>query len=184
MTAPDNDAVSANFDLDEARALLARTPRVLRAMLAGLPDVWLSSTEGPETWSPIQVVAHLVDLEETDWPVRARIILEQGPNRRFQPVDRFRHLRESEGKSLDDLLDRFEALRGKNLHVLFDSGIFADELLLKAEHPALGAVTLQQLLATWVVHDLTHIYQIVRTMAGRYRDDVGPWIEYLSVLNR
>lgn len=184
MTAPDNDAVSANFDLDEARALLARTPRVLRAMLAGLPDVWLSSTEGPETWSPIQVVAHLVDLEETDWPVRARIILEQGPNRRFQPVDRFRHLRESEGKSLDDLLDRFEALRGKNLHVLFDSGIFADELLLKAEHPALGTVTLQQLLATWVVHDLTHIYQIVRTMAGRYREDVGPWIEYLSVLNR
>lgn len=153
-------------------------------MLTDLPEAWIQSREGPDSWSPIEVVGHMTYLEETDWPARAQIILDQGTHRQFEPVDRFRHLEKYREKSLVELLDRFEALRRQNLRAVEDEGLSPEDLALDAEHPTLGTVTLQQLLSTWVVHDLTHIYQIVRTMAGRYRDDVGPWVEHLSVLTR
>lgn len=173
-----------SFDLRNGIAVLARMPDVLRALLAGLPENWTHRNEGPDTWSPFDVVGHLIDGEETDWMVRARIILAQGPNRRFEPFDRFRHLRANEGKPLGELLDRFAQLRARNLRELADLRLGPDQLRLRGEHPELGPVTLEQLLATWVVHDLGHLAQIARVMGKEYRDAVGPWEAYLPVLHR
>lgn len=173
-----------SFDLRNGIAVLARMPDVLRALLAGLPENWTHRNEGPDTWSPFDVVGHLIDGEETDWMVRARIILAQGPNRRFEPFDRFRHLRANEGKPLGELLDRFAQLRARNLRELADLRLGPDQLRLRGEHPELGPVTLEQLLATWVVHDLGHLAQIARVMGQEYRDAVGPWEAYLPVLHR
>jgi hypothetical protein len=173
-----------NFDLAHSLAILERTPSVLRAMLAGLPDAWTTRNEGPDTWSAFNVVGHLIDGEETDWMGRARIILARGENRRFAPFDRLRHLTATRGKSLGELLSRFAALRERNLAELRRLKLGAAELVLTGEHPALGVVTLEQLLATWVVHDLGHIAQIARVMAKQYGAAVGPWQEYLPVLHR
>ena len=173
-----------NFDLANSLAILERTPSVLRTMLAGLPEAWTTPNEGPDTWSAFNVVGHLIDGEETDWMGRARIILAQGENRRFAPFDRLRHLTATEGKSLGELLDRFAELRQRNLSELRGLKLGAAELALTGEHPALGVVTLEQLLATWVVHDLGHIAQIARVMAKQYAAAVGPWQEYLPVLHR
>ena len=173
-----------NFDLTNSIAVLERTPAVLRALLAGLPEDWTHRNEGPETWSPFDVVGHLIDGEETDWMGRARIILAQGPDRRFAPFDRFRHLRQNQGRPLDELLDRFAELRAQNLQELKRLPLRPDQLRLTGEHPAFGAVTLEQLLATWVAHDLGHLAQIARVMAKQYREAVGPWEAYLSVLHR
>ncbi len=173
-----------NFDLANGLAILERTPGVLRALLSGLPEAWTAPTEGPETWSAFNVVGHLIDGEQTDWMARARIILAQGENRRFAPFDRFRHLTATKGKSLGDLLDRFAELRERNLAELRKLKPGAAQLALQGEHPALGVVTLEQLLATWVVHDLGHIAQIARVMAKQYGAAVGPWQEYLPVLHR
>ncbi len=173
-----------DFALPQGIAVLARTPAALRALLDGLPPDWTSATEGPDTWSPYDVIGHLNHGERTDWIPRARIILEQGVNRRFEPYDRFAQFRESQGKSLGQLLDEFNALRAENLRTLEGWHLTDEQLALEGQHPAFGAVTLRQLLATWVTHDLGHVVQTARVMAKQYRDAVGPWREYLSVLNR
>ncbi len=173
-----------DFDLNDALAVLERTPAVLRALLTGLSERWTHRNEGPATWSPFDVVGHLIDGEETDWMGRARIILAQGPDRRFEPFDRFRHLGVNEGKSLEQLLDRFAELRVRNLEELKALNPGRQQLRLTGEHPEFGSVTLEQLLATWVAHDLGHIAQISRVMAKQYREALGPWEAYLPVLHR
>lgn len=172
------------FALADAIAVLARTPATLRALLAGLPEPWIRSDEGPDTFTAFDNVGHLIHGERTDWIARARIILAQGEDRRFAPYDRFAQVRESAGKTLAQLLDEFDALRAANLATLRGWRLTARELALEGEHPAFGRVTLQQLLATWVVHDLGHVAQVARVMAKRYRDEVGPWRAYLPVLTR
>ena len=173
-----------DFDLTAGIAVLERTPHTLRALLAGLPPAWTDATEGPETWSPYVIVGHLIHGERTDWIPRARIILDQGPERRFTPYDRFAQFRESEGKSLADLLDELARLRGENLATLAGWRLTDAQLALRGEHPEFGPVTLRQLLATWVAHDLGHVAQTARVMAKQYRDAVGPWRAYLPVMDR
>jgi hypothetical protein len=173
-----------DFDLTAGIAVLERTPQTLRAMLAGLPSAWTDGTEGPETWSAYDIVGHLIHGERTDWIPRAQIILAQGPNRRFTPFDRFAQFRESEGKSLIDLLDEFTRLRAENLATLAGWRVTEAQLALEGEHPAFGAVTLRQLLATWVAHDLGHVAQTARVMARQYREAIGPWRAYLPVMDR
>jgi hypothetical protein len=157
---------------------------VLDVMLNALAPAWTEAAEGPDTWSPYVVVGHLIHGERTDWIPRAQIILAQGTNRRFTPFDRFAQFRESEGKSLSELLEEFTRLRAKNLTTLAGWKLTDAQLALEGEHPELGPVTLRQLLATWVAHDLGHIAQIARVMAKQYREAVGPWREYLPVLDR
>lgn len=173
-----------NFDLPAGIAVLERTPHTLRAMLEGLPSTWTDATEGPETWSPFVIVGHLIHGERTDWIPRAQIILAQGPQRRFTPFDRTAQFRESVGKSLTDLLDEFARLRTKNLATLATWHLTDAQLALQGEHPEFGPVTLGQLLATWVAHDLGHVAQTARVMAKQYREAVGPWRVYLPVLDR
>ena len=173
-----------DFELTAGMAVLERTPHVLRAMLAGLPPVWTDATEGPETWSPYVLVGHLIHGERTDWIPRARIILDQEAERRFTPYDRFAQFRESQGKSLSDLLDELERLRAGNLATLSGWRLTEAQLALEGEHPDFGPVTLRQLLAAWVVHDLGHLAQAARVMAKQYREAVGPWRAYLPVLDR
>ena len=172
------------FDLRVAIPILERTPATLRALLAGLPSEWTDATEGPDTWSPYDVVGHLIHGEHTDWIPRARIILEQGTNRRFEPFDRFAQFRDSEGKSLAELLDEFERLRAQSLATLAGWRLTDAQLSLEGEHPTFGAVTLRQLLSTWTAHDLSHLAQISRVMAKQYRDAVGPWRAFLPVMDR
>jgi len=172
------------LDLRHGMAVLERTPRVLDTLLSGLPEPWTTGNEGPDTWSPFDIVGHLIDGELTDWMARLHIILAQGPNRRFEPFDRFRHIARNKGRTLDELLAEFRQLRENNLGELRALHLTATQYQLTAEHPAFGAVTLQQLLATWVAHDLGHIAQITRVMAKQYRDAVGPWEAYLPVLHR
>ena len=164
--------------------MLERTPRTVREMLNGLPDSWIHATEGPDTWSPYVIVGHLIHAEETDWIPRARIILEQAGDRRFAPFDRFAQFRESEGKSLADLLDAFAKRRQDSLAALNGWRLTDGHLALEGVHPEFGPVTLRQLLATWVVHDLGHIAQIARVMAKQYRDAIGPWRAYLPIVDR
>jgi len=173
-----------DFDLSTGVAVLERTPVTLRAMLDGLPADWTDATEGPDTWSPYVVVGHLIHGERTDWIPRARIILAQGPQRRFTPYDRFAQFHESQGKSLAELLDEFAQLRAGNLATLAGWQLTGAQLALEGEHPELGPVTLGQLLATWVAHDLGHIAQTARVMAKQYRDAIGPWRAYLSIMDR
>jgi hypothetical protein len=172
------------FDLAEAVAVLERTPRVLREFLGGLPAAWLHGTEGPDSWSPHEIVAHFIGGEETDWIVRARIILVQGPNRRFEPFDRVAAINRLNGRQLPELLQLFADLRARNLAELASWRLTSEQLQLAGEHPEFGRVTLEQLLATWVVHDLGHLAQTARVMARQYRAEVGPWQAYLPVLTR
>jgi hypothetical protein len=176
--------VAPEFDLVSGTAVLERTPATLRAMLLGLPANWIEATEGPETWSPYDIVGHLIHGERTDWMVRAELILAQGAQRRFEPFDRFGQFKESDGKAVADLLDEFARLRAKNLVTLASWRLTDSQLSLQGEHPAFGLVTLRQLLATWVAHDLGHIAQAARVMAKQYREAVGPWREYLPVMDR
>ncbi len=173
-----------DFDLSAGMAVLERTPGTLRAMLAGLPPAWTDATEGPETWSPYVIVGHLIHGERTDWIPRAEIILAQGPERRFTPYDRFAQFRESEGKSLEELLDELARLRAGNLQTLAGWRLTDAQLALEGEHPEFGAVALRQLLATWVAHDLGHVAQAARVMAKQYREAIGPWRAYLPVVDR
>jgi hypothetical protein len=173
-----------NFDLGNSIAVLERTPIVLRSLFAGLSRDWTSPNEGPDTWSPFDVVGHLIDNEKTNWMERARVILSQAPERRFEPVDRSRHLGANEGRTLPELLERFAAFRQQNLTDLTALNLTAADLQRTGEHPEFGTVTLAQLLATWVVHDLGHVGQIVRVMSKQYKTAVGPWEAYLPVLNR
>lgn len=170
------------FVLEAAIELLARTPATLRALLGGLGDEWVRANEGPDTFSPFDVVGHLIDGEETDWVPRARIILAGDGNNRFEPYDRFRHFERNAGRSLDSLLEEFGRLRAANLEVVRGWHLTPAELDLPGTHPSLGAVTLRQLLATWVVHDLGHLAQVERVMAKQYRTEVGPWAAFVPVL--
>jgi hypothetical protein len=173
-----------NFDLPHALEILERTPATFRALLGGLSAEWTAPNEGPDTFSAFDNVGHLIHGERTDWIPRARIILEQGPRRRFEPYDRFAQYRESRGKSMEMLLDEFARLRAENLATLRGWRLSDRELALEGEHPELGAVTLRQLLATWAAHDLGHVAQTARVMAKQYREAVGPWRTYLPVLDR
>lgn len=172
------------FDITQGIAVLERTPHILRAWLAGLAPEWTDATEGGKTWSPYVVVGHLIHGEHTDWIPRAQIILAQASDRRFTPYDRFAQFHESTGKTLQQLLDEFTELRAGNLATLAEWNLTDAQYALTGEHPAFGAVTLRQLLAAWVVHDLGHIAQVARVMAHQYRDAVGPWHEYLTIIKR
>ena len=171
-----------NFDLERSIEVLQRSPAALRDLLQGVNESWVRGTEGPDTFSPFDVVGHLIDGEETDWIPRARIILAKGPSLRFEPYDRFRHRTRNAGASLASLLSEFARLRAANLELLLSWKLTARELDLPGEHPSLGPVTLRQLLAAWVVHDLGHVAQVARVMAKQYRDEVGPWVPFLPVL--
>jgi hypothetical protein len=170
------------WNLDDGIRILARTPGTLRALLADLPEAWARSNEGADTFSPFDVVGHLIDGEETDWMDRARIILADGPNRTFTPYDRFRHRQRNLGRTLNSLLDEFARLRAANLEQLQGWRLTPAHLARTGQHPSLGPVTLRNLLATWVAHDLGHLAQVARVMAKQYRGEVGPWKAYLPVL--
>jgi hypothetical protein len=173
-----------DFNLADGIAVLERTPHAFRAMVEGLSPAWTDATEGPETWSPYVIVGHLIHGERTDWIPRAQLILAQGPQRRFTPYDRFAQFHESQGKSLAALLDEFARLRTDSLATLAGWRLTEPQLDLTGEHPEFGPVTLRQLLATWVAHDIGHIAQTARVMAKQYRDAVGPWRAYLPVMDR
>ncbi len=169
------------FQLDDAVAILERTPRTLNAWLDGLPETWVRATEGEGTWSPYDVIGHLIHGERTDWIPRARHIL-RGDPRPFETFDRTAQFSESQGRNLHDLLATFADLRRENIAVLVGMNLTAGDLDRRGLHPELGEVTLGQLLATWVVHDLDHVAQIARTMAKGYSEATGPWSAYLSIL--
>jgi DinB superfamily len=170
------------FDLSDGVAVLERTPRVLRDLLGGLPQGWVGATEGPDTWSPFDVVGHLIHGERTDWIPRAEHILTKGEAEPFPPFDREAMFEASRGKTLHELLDTFATFRGRNLIRLRGFALTEADLDRRGRHPEFGPVTLRQHLATWVAHDLTHLAQIARVMAKRYEPDVGPWKAYLSIL--
>lgn len=171
------------YRLSDATAVLSRTPATLRALLSGLPAAWLDSREGPEAWSPLEVVGHLVLAEEELWIPRARSILEFGEEAEFEAFDRSAHLDRVRGARVEEVLDRFEEARRASLDTLSSMDLDRSSLARPGRHPAFGAVTLGQLLATWVAHDLTHVRQIVRTMAREYEEAVGPWARYLGVMD-
>lgn len=173
-----------HFHIPSGIAVLERTPHALHSMLANLPDEWIRATEGPDTWSPFDIIGHLVHGERADWIPRARLIVEQGPNRRFSPFDRTAMVRDSEGKSLAQLLDEFSHLRTQSLTTLAGWRLTEAQLALEGEHPEFGRVTLRQLLATWVTHDLGHVAQVARVMAKQYREAIGPWRAYLPIVDR
>ena len=172
------------LQIENARQVLSRTPATLNALLRDLPDAWLLQNEGPDSWSPFDVLGHLIHGEETDWIPRAKVILESGESRPFEPFDRFAMFEKSNGKSITQLLNTFAELRTANLQELTQMNLTPVTLEKRGRHPELGVVTLKQLLATWVVHDLGHVAQVARVMAKQYRDEVGPWEEYLPVLTR
>jgi|SRR5579884_3613672 len=170
--------------IEKSVEILRRTPAALRALLGGLSDFWALSNYGPDTFSPFDVVGHLIHAERTNWMARARAILGHGEATPLPPFDRYAMYEASKGKSLAELLDTFASLRAKNLDDLFALGLTPERLALRGTHPELGVVTLGQLIAAWVVHDLGHLHQIARAMAFQYRDAVGPWKELLSILPR
>ena len=171
------------FDLERAFEILERTPKALSALLTGLSDDWLLESEGPDTFSPKDVVGHLIAGEKNDWVERTEIILEHGVDRPFTPFDRFSFRDDYENDSVAELLEKFRDLRAKNLERIRALDIDDAKLALEGTHPELGKVQLRELLATWAVHDLGHIRQIARVMAKQYRDDVGPWKQYLRILD-
>ena len=172
------------FQLDHAKEILRRTPGTLNSLLRRLPDEWVLSDEGADSWSPFDVLGHLIHGEQTDWIPRAKIILEYGEGRAFEPFDRSAMFEKSKGKSLGELLAMFERLRGESLEHLEEMNLTPQMLGKRGLHPELGVVTLSQLLSTWVVHDLGHVGQIVRVMAKQYGEAVGAWRAYLPVLSR
>ena len=174
---------SMSFDLERTFEILERTPKALSALLAGLSDDWVLKNEGGDTFSPKDVVGHLIAGEQTDWVERTEIILEHGIDRPFTPFDRFSFRETNEDATLAELLEKFRDVRMRNLARARELDLDADKLKLEGTHPELGKVRLSQLLATWAVHDLGHIRQITRVMAKQYRDDVGPWRQYLRILD-
>lgn len=172
------------FDLSKSIEILERTPAVLKTLLANLSPDWIFENEGPDTWSPYEVIGHLIHCEKTDWLVRAQIILSDQEDKTFEPFDRFAQLKAGKEKSLESLLEEFQVLREKNLETLKSMQINAEKLKQTGIHPAFGAVNLAQLLSSWTVHDLGHIVQIARVMAKQFKEEVGPWVEYLGVLHK
>lgn len=172
------------FEIKRSLEVLERTPRVLREMLHGMSDFWTRSNYGDSTFSPFDVVGHLIEGERHDWMSRAGLILEHGEGTPFKSFDRYAMYEWSKDRSMEDLLGEFAALRGRNVADLRAMELTSDRLDMTGMHPAFGAVTLRQLLATWVVHDLGHTHQIAKAMAYQYRNEVGPWVEYLTILPR
>ena len=170
-----------NFEFEEAIEILERTPRTLEVFLSGLSRGWLACNEGDATWNTYEVLGHLIEAEISDWMPRLEMILAKGENETFPPFDRFAHLTNTQAQSIDALLREFQQLRQKNIEKLRDLVDPAQHLELTGQHPEFGPVHLKELLATWTVHDLTHISQIVRVMAQRYKEDVGPWSAYLGI---
>lgn len=170
-------------NLDDTISLLARTPASLNSLLRDLPDAWTLQNEGGETWNAVDVIGHLIHGERTDWMPRAQMILQFGETKPFIPFDRFAQFQGSRGKSLSQLLDEFAHLRTANLEQLRALNLTPQDLARRGRHPALGSVTLSQLLAAWVVHDLTHLHQVSRIMAHQYSEAVGPWSKFLGVLH-
>jgi hypothetical protein len=168
--------------LQNTISLLSRTPAALDAFLRDLPETWTLRNEGDGTWNAFDVVGHLIHGERTDWMPRAKMILEFGDTRAFEPFDRWAQAQASQGKSLGQLLNEFARLRANNLDELRALKLRPEQLERRGQHPELGPVTLSELLATWAVHDLTHLHQISRIMAQQYREAVGPWSAYLGVL--
>jgi hypothetical protein len=171
-----------NYDLENTVALLARTPAALDGLLGGLPETWTHRNEGEGTFTVVDVVGHLIYADRVDWMSRTRMILEYGETRPFEPFDRWGHVRECEGRTLPQLLDEFARVRAGCLEGLRALKPTPSQLELRGRHPSLGSVTLSELLATWAVHDLTHLHQISRVMAQQYRSQVGPFGQYLGVL--
>ena len=170
------------FQIKQAVEILSQTPATVKSLLGNLSDDWIKNDTNSENWNPFDIVGHLIHGEETDWIPRAEIILAQNENPTFVAFDRFAQFEKSNGKTLDELLETFAALRAKNLARLNEMNLTEEKLKLKGIHPELGEVTLEQLLATWAVHDLTHIKQIVTVLAQKYADNVGVWKQYLSIL--
>jgi len=171
------------FDFDHAQQALRRTPAILDAWLRACPDDVVRENEGPETWSAFDVVGHLIHGEKTDWLPRVKVILDEGPGGEFQPFDRFAQFEASAGKTIGQLLDEFAALRAVSLEALAGLHLQPADFDRTARHPALGVVTLRQLLATWVVHDHDHVMQIARVLASRWAPHVGPWRAYLRIVS-
>lgn len=173
-----------NFDLHESIQILERTPSVLHGFLCGLNDKWIYANEGENTFSAFDVIGHLIHGEKTDWIVRMELILSENDNKTFSRYDRFAQLEESKGKDLEQLLQEFSDLRKQNLKILKQKKLSSADLLKTGNHPVLGIATLKQLLSTWVAHDLSHTAQICRVMAKHYKQDIGPWIEFLPIMSR
>jgi len=171
------------FDLESAQQILRRTPSTLTSLLRDLPEAWVRADEGPGTWSAFDVLGHLIHGEQTDWIPRVRSILEHGTSKPFERFDRFAQLQTGQGKSLNQLLDEFSALRARSLTTLAELRLGPDQLRLEGTHPEFGVVTLGQHLSTWVAHDLDHLVQVARVMARCYTEEVGPWRAYLRVLS-
>lgn len=171
-----------NFTLAKSMEILERTPYVLIAMLQNVSTDWTSNNEGGETWSVYDIVGHLIQGEKTDWIPRMEIILSNKLDKTFEPFDRFAQFEESKGKSLTQLLDEFQSLRKKNVEHLRSKELTSKNIEEKGIHPVFGEIALSQLLSTWTVHDLNHIAQISRVMAKQYKAEVGPWIQYLKIL--
>ena len=172
------------FDLAKSISILERTPAVLKTYLTGLSSGWTLHNEGENTWSPFDILGHLILGDKTDWIIRAEIILSTNINKKFTPFDMVGHFENSKGKSMEDLLEEFAFLRAENIEKLRAMQISAEKLTMTGIHPDLGKVSLQDLLATWVAHDLGHISQISRVMAKQFKNEVGPWKPYLGILNK
>jgi hypothetical protein len=169
-------------NLPNTISLLSRTPAALSALLDDLPEPWTLGNEGENTWSAFDVVGHLIHAERTNWMPRAKMLLEFGETQAFEPFDRWGHVRVSQGKSMGQLLDEFARLRSETLDQLRALNLGPEDFERRGRHPALGVVTLSELLAAWAGHDLTHLHQISRVLAHQYREAVGPWSGYLGVL--
>lgn len=174
----------SRIELDEAKTLLRRTPQILNALLRGLPEAWVHENEGPETWSSFDVVGHLIEAEETNWIPRIRHLIKHGESAAFPPFDRFGFVEKSKGRTMAEVLDEFTSARARSLRDLDDLGLAPEDLGRRGRHPDFGAVTLGQLLATWAIHDLNHLGQIVNVLARQHTETVGPWRAFLGILDR
>ncbi|MAL59750.1 MAG: hypothetical protein CMC14_06875 [Flavobacteriaceae bacterium] len=170
------------YQLDQAIEILERTPKVMKNLLLGLSEDWTHRNEGKDTWSPYDVIGHLVHGEKTDWMPRLEIVLSDSEIQTFTPYDRFAQFEMSKGKSLEELLREFETLRNENLNTLRSKNLSEKDLTRTAIHPSLGTITLKNMLAAWVVHDLGHIAQVSRVLAKQYKDEIGPWTQYLTIV--
>jgi hypothetical protein len=170
------------YTVEQAIEILERTPDVFKALLHGLNARWIMNNEGPDTFSPYDIIGHLIHGEKTDWRPRVEIILEYGLSKTFVPYDRFAQFEESKGKSVSQLLEEFVSIRKINMEWFRKLNLSETDLDKKGNHPGLGEVTLRELLSAWVVHDLTHIAQATRVMAKQYKEEIGPWVEYFRIL--
>jgi len=171
------------FNLNQVLEIIERTPLAIEALLHGVSDEWISNNEGEETWSPFDIVGHLIQGEKTDWIPRMELILSSAPDKTFESFDRFAQFKESEGKTIHQLLAEFKSLRNKNTSLLRSKNLTEADYNKTGIHPSFGQVTLKQLLSTWVAHDMSHIAQISRVLAKQYKDEVGPWAKYLRILS-